>query len=64
MRSPLPHDARVALAEQLARCGEVTVSARCGAAPTTLRKARDGGTLNPSTVYALRAYLAHEAIAA
>lgn len=64
MRSTLSPEARSALAEQLARCGEVTVSARCGAAPTTLRKARDGARLNPTTIYALNAYLALEAIAA
>jgi len=64
MRSPLPTDARAALAEQLARCGEVTVSARCGAAPTTLRKARDGARLNPTTIYALTAYLREESLAA
>ena len=64
MRSPLPTDARTALAEQLVRCGEVTVSARCGAAPTTLRKARDGARLNPTTIYALTAYLRGEALAA
>lgn len=64
MRSTLSPEARTALAEQLARCGEVAVSAKCGAAPTTLRKARDGARLNPTTVYALNAYLTHEALAA
>jgi hypothetical protein len=64
MRSPLPTDARVALAETLARHGEIAVAAAVGTAPGTLRRARRGATLNPTTITALRAYLAHEAIAA
>jgi hypothetical protein len=64
MRSPLPVDARIALAATLARRGEIAVAAELGSSPVTVRRARNGEMLNPTTIYALRAYLAHEALAA
>ena len=64
MRSPLPVDARIALAATLARRGEIAVAAELGASPLTVRRARDGARLNPTTIYALTAYLREEALAA
>lgn len=64
MRAPLPIDARAALAASLARRGEIAVAADIGASPLTVRRARDGATMNPTTIYALTAYLRDEALAA
>ena len=60
-RSPLPPADREALAAQLTRRGEIAVCAAIGTVPATLRRARRGARLNPTTAHAITDYLTAEA---
>ena len=60
-RHPLTPDTREALAAQLTRRGEIAVCAAIGTAPATLRRARRGARLNPTTAHAITDYLTAEA---
>lgn len=63
-RFPLPPADREALAAQLTRRGEIAVCAAIGTVPATLRRARRGARLNPTTAHAIDTYLHREALAA
>lgn len=60
-RTPLSPVAREALAAQLTRRGEIAVCFSTGIVGNTLRRARRGERLNPTTAHAITDYLNAEA---
>ena len=60
-RTPLSPVAREALAAQLTRRGEIAVCFAAGIAGNTLRRARRGERLNPTTAHAITDFLTAEA---
>jgi hypothetical protein len=53
----LPDTTRFTLATALRARGEIAVAAAIGAAPGTLRRARDGVRVRPTTASAITTYL-------